>query len=220
MLRYSFLLICLGLCVSPDVPHSRVIDDFRNPERWVAEVINSQQYGPLFHVGVWSDPLKGPAYSVENGKAYFHFPRLESWQVQGFEYAYHMDHNNKAFPLLDSVNYLCFNVTNQSAEPVQFRFRLLEDMTYFYSGSGESTHEDAMAEMMCSPDTVILKPHVLQKVKMKLTHTALSHDIILLAYSNQVRFFAFEVKRTIASSKAKSTLDCTVVMDNLRIQDR
>lgn len=219
LLRHSSLILCGPLSLSADVPHSRIVDDFSNPKNWTAQVINPQQTGPLYHVGLWSDPIKGPTCSVKNGKGYFHFPRLDYWQVQGFENAYHVNHNSQTFPLFDNANYLCFNIINQSAEPVQLVFRVLEDMSYTYTGYGQHTHEEAMAEMLCSPDTVVLPPKVLQKVKIKLTHRQLKEDISMIEYKNQVTFFTFEVKRIVAPTKTKPALDCTLVIDHLRMED-
>jgi hypothetical protein len=208
------------LSMTADAPRTAIIDDFTNTKNWTAQVINSQQFEPIFRVGLWSDPVKDASYSVQNGKAFFHFPKLESWQVQGFEYAWHTEHHNQAFPLFDSANYLYFNIISQSSEPVKLKWRLLEDLQYVYSGNGPPLKEDGMVQMLCSPDTLVIYPNKPQKVRIKLSHTSyLGKDKTLSRFMGGIRFFCFEVNRTLASSKTKPTIACTLIMDKLRIED-
>lgn len=214
-----YILILLP-CIAADTIHTRVIDDFATNKNWTAQVINSQQYEPIFRVGLWSDPVKDATLSVQNGKAFFHFPKLESWQMLGFEYAYHTEHNNQAFQLFDSANFLYCNITSRSTEPVKLKWRLLEDLQYVYNGNGPPLKEDGMIQMLCHPDTLTIYPGKPQKVRIRLTHASfLGKDITLSRFMGGVRFFCFEVKRTVASSKTKPTIDCTLIMDKLRIED-
>lgn len=221
MLKFSQLLLIGLLYPAPGTPDSRMIDDFSTAKKWVAEVINAQQQGPLFHVGVWSEPQKGPDFSVRNGEGYFHFPQLESWIKQGFECALHLSNpSGKGLPMFDSINYLSFTIINRSAEPVWMKFRLLEDMSYVYGQGNELSSESALAEMTCNPDTFIVRPNSPpQKIRIRLNHPVLKENILSPVYKNELYFIAFETRRTIAPNKKRPTIDCTLIMDNLEIEN-
>jgi hypothetical protein len=212
-------LVLMMTMIAADVAHTRVVDPFSTPKNWVSEVISQQNPGPLYPVGVWSDPINGPSLKTENGKGYFHFPRLESWVLQGFEYAYHLSHNNNGFELPGDTNYLTFNIVNKSTEPVWMKFRLMDEIRYTYQK--ENTQAEALTELVTEPDTFSIKPNASpQKIRLKLMHPDLAIlNIVDPVYKNRIKFFAFETRRTVSSTKRRPTLDCTLVMDHLQIED-
>ena len=208
--------------LSSDTPHSRVIDYFTIKKNWICETIDPQQYGPLYHVGVWSDPYDGPTFTVRQGKGLFHFPKLEAWVLEGFEYAFQLDaKTGDGFPEFEGDNYLCCNIQNFSSEPVSLKFRLLDDISYTYHYKLETGHYEALEELVTEPETIIIQPNKPpQKLRIKLRHAYIKDSTVRdIIYKNTLKFFTFEAHRTIAPEKNKPTIDCTLSIDNLRLED-
>ena len=216
-----FVLPSLAL-LSFDNSHIKVVDDFITKKEWTSQVIDEQNSGPLFNAGVWSDPIKGPTFRTENGKGIFHFPKLESWILEGFELDYRtITKTNEGIKLFSGTNYLTFNVQNKSSEPVFLKFRCLDNVSFTYHNPNGITHEDALAELVNEPDTFRIMPNLpVQKIRLKLNKPILKDPLITNpVYVNQIKIFEFEVHRTEASSKRKPTIDCTLIMDHLQIED-
>jgi hypothetical protein len=208
--------------ISSDSIHFRVVDDFKTQKNWVSQVIDHQHSGPIYNGGFWSDPIKGPTFKAGNGKGYFHFPRLESWSLQGFEYDYlATSTDSKGLKTFEGTNYLAFNIVNKSPETVWMKFRLMDEISYTYNNPNGQTNEESLIELVTEPDTFLVKPNAgPQKIRLKLKKPIIPDPLVLNPdYENCIRFFSFETRRTVRSSEKKPTLDCTLVIDHLQIED-
>jgi len=218
----NLLLIMILSSFRTDISHNISIDDFSTRKNWVSETIDPQQHGPIYHTGVWSDPYVGPGFMIKQGKGLFHFPKLETWVIEGFEYTFQQDaKTSDGFPEFEGENYLCCNIQNLSSEPVSLKFRLLDEINYTYHYHQETHEYEALEELVSDPETIIIQPNKpVQKVRIRLKKPGIKDSTVTnIVYKKQLKFIAFEVHRTIAPSKTKPTIDCTLAMDRLRLED-
>jgi hypothetical protein len=220
---YFLLLPALALFIAAEKFHFRVIDSFLTTREWVPSVISDQQYSPLYQVGIWSDPLTGPTFKAVKGKGIFHFPRLETWNRQGFEYYVKNQPGAYQYGIekFDGTNYLTFNVVNRSKEAVRMKFRVMDDVHYTFSNQNGTTHEEALCEFISNPDTLIIQPNKPPvKIRIKLAHPDLKDSSKSdIRFQPWFRFFAFEVQRTKHGDSKHPTIDCTLEIDHLQVED-
>ena len=219
--RIYFVFIAL-VFASFDKSHIRVVDDFITHKNWESQVINHQNQGPLYNGGFWSDPIKGPTFKADHGKGIFHFPKLEYWVTQGFEYDYRRSASeNKGLEIFDKGGYLTFNIRNESSETVWMKFRLLSEITYTYNNPNGKTDEESLVQLVTSPDTFLVKPGVSpQRIRLKILRPELTDPLITdPVFENQIKFFAFETRRTKRGTSKMQTIDCSLVIDHLQIEN-
>jgi hypothetical protein len=222
-LLYTLLLSALTLFIAADKVHFRVVDSFLTPKEWIPSVISDQQYGPLFHVGIWSDPLTVPSFKEVNGKGIFHFPRLETWNRQGFEYFVKNQRGAYQYGIekFEDANYLTFNVVNRSNEAVKIKFRVMDDVTYTFSNQNGTTYEEALCEFVTNPGTLTIQPNKPSvRIRIKLVHPDLKDSNRSdIQFKPWFRFFAFEVQRIKHSDSKHPAIDCTLEIDHLQVKD-